>query len=32
MEFEPDKIILDFSVKKCEKNRIYQILIESEDK
>ena len=32
MEFESDKIILDFSVKKCEKNRIYQILIESEDK
>lgn len=32
MEFESDKIILDFSVKKCEKNRIYQILIEGEDK
>ena len=32
MKFESEKIILDFSVKKCEKNRIYQISIESEDK
>ena len=32
MEFESDKIKLDFKVKKCEKNRIYQIIIESEDK
>ena len=32
MKFQSEKIILDFSVKKCEKNRIYQISIETEDK
>jgi hypothetical protein len=32
MKFESEKIIFDFSVKNCEKNETYKVIIESTDK